>query len=448
MLIERYAKSVSETNQFSSTDDAEKQLRANPREIAIFGLASELGSVISAIKKHWLQEGGVLSSPLAKAELEEELGDAMWYAFALAKIEGLDSSLDILRQNIKHLENEVTEEAKRGGRIREVLSDSEVKAFLDEAGVFRSKRQRTLRDYQVLAFRTARTEKHTLLQVCAAVLTQLSAQLMRDLLPELETELNTELNDRPIDVVLGEIAWHLCAIASLYEIDMNEVASENIEKANARRNDGVATPLHDTLAPVDQQLPRVFQVEFRSVSADTVEIYLGEEQIGNSLRDQYSIQDGYRFHDVIHLANAAVLGWSPVLRDLMNVKRTHCSETKQNEDGGRSAVVEELVIKHVHWEAAQRAKHLHQDLSPYDRPLFPEGEEIPFSLLKTIRGLTIGHEVYANKYWEWELAIREGYRVFQLLKKHKGGLVEVDLGARRLRFAPPGESVTPLQTRH
>ncbi|RED11763.1 hypothetical protein [Parasphingopyxis lamellibrachiae] len=448
MLIERYAKSVAETDQISKKANVEKRAEANPREIAVLGLASELGSVISAIKKNWLQEGGVLSSPLAKAELEEEIGDAMWYAFALAKIEGLDSNLDILIANIRHLQSEVTDQAKRGGRIRELFSDEEVQAFLEGADAFRTKRQRTLLDYQGLAFRTARTEKYTLLKVCAAVLTQLSAQLMREFLPDFETELNTELNDRSTEVVLGEIAWHLCAIASLYKIDMNKVASENIDKANARRNDGEATPLHDRLAPQGQQIPRYFKVEFRSVSADTVEIYLGEDRAGDPLRDQYSIKDGYRFHDVIHLANAAVLGWSPVLRDLMKIKRTHCSETKQNEDGGRSAVVEELVIKHVHWEAAQRAKHLHPDLTPYDRPLFPEGEEIPFSLLKTVRGLTIGHEVYANKYWEWELAIREGYRVFQLLKKHKGGVVGVNLTARRLEFTPPDIPVTPFQAQY
>lgn len=437
MLIERYAKSVAETDQFSLDCTSEKQVSAEPREIAIFGLASELGSVISAIKKHWLQEGGVLSSPLAKAELEEELGDAMWYAFALAKVEGLSSSFNILISNIRNLEGEVTDEAKRGGRIRELLSNEDVQTFLETAAAFKSNRQRTFQDYQALAFRTARTEEHTLLKVCAAVLTQLSAQLMRDLLPEIESELNTELTDRPIEVVLGEIAWHLCAIASLYKINMNKVASKNIDKANARRKDGVATPFHDRSAPARQQIPRHFDVEFRPVNAEAVEIYWRGKQIGDQLRDQYSIQDGYRFHDVIHLANAAVLGWSPVLRDLIEIKRAHRPETKQNEDGGRSAVVEELVIKHVHWEAAQRAKHLHPSLSPYDRPLFPEGEEIPFSLLKTVRGLTIGHEVYANKYWEWEKAIREGYRVFQLLKAHNGGTVGVNLEARSLEYKEP-----------
>lgn len=437
MLIERYAKSVAETDQFSAFRSSQSPAEADPREIAIFGLASELGSVISAIKKHWLQEGGVLSSPLAKAELEEELGDAMWYAFALARVEGLGGNLDILLSNIRHLENEVTDGATRGGRIREILSNEEVRVFLEATEAFKTKRQRTFRDYQALAFRTARTEKHTLLQVCAAVLTQLSAQLMRGLLPAIETELNTELNDRPIEVVLGEIAWHLCAIASLYEIDMDRVAADNIDKAIARRNDGMATPLHDQHVPAENRFPRYFQIEFRPVTADTVEIYWNSGRLGDPLRDQYSIEDGYRFHDVIHLANAAVLGWSPVLRDLMEVKRAHCPSTKQNEDGGRSAVVEELVIKHVHWEAANRAKHLHADLSAYDRPLFADGEDIPFSLLKMVRGLTIGHEVYANKYWEWEKAIREGYRVFQLLKQHNGGIVGVNLEARCLDFTEP-----------
>ena len=37
---------------------------------------------------------------------------------------------------------------------------------------------------------------------------------------------------------------------------------------------------------------------------------------GNNRRD-----DGYRFHDVVHLAYAAILGWSPVTRALLDCKR-------------------------------------------------------------------------------------------------------------------------------
>ncbi|ANK80837.1 MAG: hypothetical protein TEF_08545 [Rhizobiales bacterium NRL2] len=438
MLIERYAAFVARTDQFSAEYGADVIDAADPREIAIFGLASEIGSVISAIKKEWLREGGALSSPLAKAELEEELGDAMWYAFALARIEEAGHNPNILISDIEHLQSEVTDPSKRGDQIRQVLPPDDLEDFLNGAEMFKRNSRRTLSDYQSLAYKTARTDKHVLLQVCAAVLTQLSAQLMRHLFPEIETKLNTQLKDRPIGVVLGEIAWHLCAIASLYGIDMDEVGAKNVEKAKARQNHGKPTPLHDASAPDGQKFPRNFEVEFRSADSETVEIYWEGARRGDPLRDQYSIEDGYRFHDVIHLANVAVLGWSPVLRDLFKIKRI--GKTKLEEDGGRSAVVEELVIKFIHWEASRRAKELHGDLRAYERPLFPDNEEIPFSLLKEVRELTFGHEVYKNKYWEWERAIREGYRVFELLKQHRGGFVIVDLERRGLDFKPSSDT--------
>ncbi|WP_276912386.1 hypothetical protein [Hyphomonas atlantica] len=435
MLIKKYAAFVARTDQFSPKHQSGDLDAANPLEIAIFGLASEIGSVVSAMKKHWLNEGGALSSPLAKAELEEELGDAMWYAFALARIVDSGDSPDILVSDIEHLQSEVTDPGQRGEEIREVLPPENLEEFLEGAEAFKRNGRRTLSDYQKLAFKTARTDQHILLQVCAAVLTQLSAQLMRHLFPAIETQLNTQLKDRPISVVLGEVAWHLSAIASLYGIDMNDVGAKNVDKASARQNDGRPTPLHDANVPEEQKLPRQFEVEFRSVDSETVEIYWDGKRRGDPLRDQYSIRDGYRFHDVIHLANAAVLGWSPVLRDLFGIKRA--GQVKLEQDGGRSAVVEELVIKHIHWEASRRAKELHGDRPAYERPLFPDGEEIPFSLLKQVRELTIGHEVYDNKYWEWERAIRESYRVFELLRRHGGGFVRVDLERRSLGFRPP-----------
>lgn len=428
MLINQYAVSVQRTDQFSTKDDA------NPREIAIYGLASEIGSVVSAIKKQALQEGGALSSPLAKKELQEELGDAIWYAFALARIENGETDQDILLSDIGHLKAEIGVNDARGKRIRSVLPPSEVEAFFAEAEKFERNSRRKLSDYQNLAFRTARTHGSTLLSVCASVLTQLAAQLMRHLLPEVEIELNTQLKDRPMAVILGEVAWHLCAIASLYDINMDDVATANVEKARARRNDGRHTPLHDDKWDAQEQFPRQFEVEFHSVSSDVSQMYWQGKELGHPLKDQHFEPDGYRFHDVMHLANAACLGWSPVLRDLMQIKRRSDQHTKDSEDGGRSAVVEELVVKLIHWEGSRRANELFPDLAAEERPLFSDSEEVPFSMLKQVRELTIGHEVYANKYWEWEKAIREGYRVFEQLRLHKGGRVYVDLIERALKF--------------
>ena len=38
--------------------------------------------------------------------------------------------------------------------------------------------------------------------------------------------------------------------------------------------------------------------------------------LGDPVTDNTHDDDGYRFHDVMHLANMAVLGWSPVMRSL------------------------------------------------------------------------------------------------------------------------------------
>jgi NTP pyrophosphatase (non-canonical NTP hydrolase) len=431
MLVRKYAVFVGQTSEFSD------RLEIDARDIAIQGLASEIGSIVSAIKKEALREGGAISSPLAKAELSEEIGDAIWYAFALARIISGGNCESVLLEDISTLRDEIDRNDAKGKRIRGILPEQEVRSFFKEAEVFELNARRRFSDYQQLAYRTARTHGNTLLIVCAAILTQLGAQLMRYTLPASERELHTQLSDRPIKDTLGKVAWHLCAIASSYGLDMDDVALKNYHKVSARHKGDKPTPLHDTKFPAHEQIPREFVVEFRSLPNDVCQMYWLGEPLGDPLKDQYVEGDGYRFHDVMHLANAAVLGWSPVLRDLMGIKRKSCPDTKQKQDGGRSAVVEELVVKYIHYEGARRSKELQGHLDASERTVFPEGEEIPFSMLKQVREFTTGHEVYSNKFWEWKLAVREGYRVFQKLRQHKGGTVIINLNDRKLTFEKP-----------
>ncbi len=58
--------------------------------------------------------------------------------------------------------------------------------------------------------------------------------------------------------------------------------------------------------------------------------------IGDRLTDNRLEPDDYRFHDVFHLAYAAILGWSPVLRALFKVKRKSCPKIDENQDGARA----------------------------------------------------------------------------------------------------------------
>src|SRR5262249_52514017 len=63
--------------------------------------------------------------------------------------------------------------------------------------------------------------------------------------------------------------------------------------------------------------------------------------LGDRLTDNSRRADAYRFHDAIHLAFMAVLGWSPTMRMLLRLKRKSNPETDEFEDGARAIFTEE-----------------------------------------------------------------------------------------------------------
>lgn len=165
-------------------------------------------------------------------------------------------------------------------------------------------------------------------------------------------------------------------------------------------------------------------------------MYVGTAQLGNELTDNAYDDDGYRFHDVMHLANAAKLGWSPVLRDLLDRKRRSKLAVDEVEDGARAKIVEEAVIKAIHAEGVRLSRLREPPGSTTPVRLFSEPADISFSLLKMIRALVVGLEVERNTFSEWEAAIREGYALFHQLRLHGKGTVVVDLEKRSLTFDP------------
>jgi hypothetical protein len=198
------------------------------------------------------------------------------------------------------------------------LDPSKREEFLRAAESFPKKtRAMKFEDYQKLAFLTARTDDRILAEVCLAVLWQLSAQLFRRKLPAIELELNTALVDRQVNDILGEIAWHVSALASIFGLRLSDVAQANTEKITDRWDCDMQTPLHDLKYPPSEQLPRQFEISFVTVGPGRSRMYLDGRQLGDDLTDNSYDDDGYRFHDILHLANAAKLGWSPVLRKLM-----------------------------------------------------------------------------------------------------------------------------------
>ena len=143
--------------------------------------------------------------------------------------------------------------------------------------------------------------------------------------------------------------------------------------------------------------------------------------VGDRLTDNHDPGDNYRFHDVFHLAHAAVLGWSPVTRALFRVKRKSCPKIDENEDGARAILIEEGVTTWV-FEIAKN----HQ--------FFANTPELGFDLLKAVRGFVQGYEPHDLPMWLWERAILQGYAVFRQLRQHRRGMVIADMAQRELRF--------------
>jgi hypothetical protein len=330
----------------------------------------------------------------------------------------------------------MTAEDERSRKIQQTLDKSKKDQFLKAAENFPNTSQMTFGDYQILAFLTARTAGKQLLEVCLSVLWQLGAELMRRFLPEIELDLNRSVVDRKVNVILGEIAWHVAAVASLYHLSLDDVAVFNQRKLNFRQNRADPTPLHDEFYPAQEQLPRQFEVTFVSVGPGRTRMYMNGRQMGNELTDNAYDADGYRFHDVMHLANAAMLGWSPVLRSMLGRKRRSTPEVDEVEDGARARIVEELIIKAVHAEGERLARARHPEMDPEQLRLFENSADLTFRLLKTIRSFAAGLEVESNRYWEWEEAILRGFDLFYEIRRNGQGRVRVDLEQKSLEFSP------------
>lgn len=426
MLVSEYFEIVKNTEKFSEYDI---EIRSR---ISLYGLVGEIGSLTSAVKKTMLAGYENASND----EVTEELGDLFWYLFNLATILDINEKEDILKHNIVHVRKEVTESSDRGERIRNALvalDGERLQNFISEADKFLSLEAVSFYQYQQTAYLTARTEGHVLNDVCLAVLWQLGAELLRKFtMPDLELYINTNITPRDPEIVIGEIAWHLAAIASINKIKLDDVIERNVIKARFRSCAEESNVYHDQKYPAKEHLPRKFEITFVSTSPEHARMYYQGRPLGDDLTDNSHYEDGYRFHDVMHLANAACLRWSPVLRGLLKKKRKSCPKTDEVEDGARAIIVEELVIKAIHAEG----NRLRPNKEDTNTPLFPEIGHIAFRLIKTLVEYVKGLEVENSQEWQWREAIFQGAGMYHKLRQEGQGTITVNLENRSLSFDP------------
>jgi NTP pyrophosphatase (non-canonical NTP hydrolase) len=227
---------------------------------------------------------------------------------------------------------------------------------------------------------------------------------------------------------LGDLLWYVSNVASKFGLTLEEIATANLAKVKARWLIERDKPLtFDAELPEGERLPRRFEVELVDVDGEPhqrVRVSINSVAFGSDLTDNAYDPDGYRFHDVFHFAYAAVLGWSPITRALLQRKRKSRPLLDEVEDGGRAAVIEEGVAA-LTFDYARRHRML-DGVSTLD-----------FQLLRTVKDMTSHLEVSQCTAGEWEQAILQGFKVWRAVLAARGGRIAVDLDARRIDFLGP-----------
>jgi NTP pyrophosphatase (non-canonical NTP hydrolase) len=225
---------------------------------------------------------------------------------------------------------------------------------------------------------------------------------------------------------LGDILWYIANVAEKSGLSLEDVAQKNLDKANGRWGHGdTSAVVFDEGFPEQERLPRKFEIKLGEVLVEgkvKIRMLMNDMQVGDDLTDNADDPDGYRFHDVFHLAYIAVLGWSPVIRSLMKRKRRSIPNIDEVQDGGRAQVIDEAVAALV-FDYAKEHKWL-------------EGvTELDYKLLRTIKGVTSLLEVKERSPGEWQKAILLGFEVWRKVLRSSGGRLLIDQDSRSIIYA-------------
>lgn len=223
---------------------------------------------------------------------------------------------------------------------------------------------------------------------------------------------------------LGDLLWYLANTATKFDLDLAQVAEQNLVKCEERWGPLPTRAPFDAAFPEGQRFPRRFLVDFATFHDENenprVRVMYKGKPFGDELTDNSYAKDGYGYHDAIHLSFAAVLGWSPLTRKLLGVKRRDNNQVdlvERVEDGGRAIATEEGLSAMIFAYARD-----------YN---WLEGKaSVSTELLRMIKNMTEHLEVSACTPGEWEHAIVQGFAVWREIKKRRAGTLIVNLDER------------------
>lgn len=234
---------------------------------------------------------------------------------------------------------------------------------------------------------------------------------------------------------LGDVLWYVANLASKLGFDLDQIADENLGKSQERwgQKSGVTEQptAFDEGYPDNEKFPRKLLILIKTSVGPRGEpmgqAYIGDKKLGDHLTDNAYVNDGYRYHDTFHFAFAAVLGWSPITRWLLNLKRRSRPNVDEIEDGARAKAAEEAISLFVFSHAKE-----------YN---WLEGKaSISSEMLRAVKRMANGLEVSRCKTGEWEDAIIQGFAAWRFIHNNNCGLLTLDLDRRTITASQPGES--------
>jgi hypothetical protein len=355
--------------------------------VPILGLFGEVGTLGCILKKKRRDAAAYASY---RAALSEELGDVLWYLCSIASRVGLD--LSILAQRVSC-----------GIDDWDAAAHDELMTFVDI---------HTVRD----------DSSGDEIVECMINLATAAGEFVADLRAR-----QLAHNRDAIFAHLVSIFRAAIAAAEAVNVSLDAAARENLEKVYSRWPiERRYPPRADVDLPPGERLPASFTLFIEEHTTNGKTYVLQKRDgvtVGDRLTDNKAEKDDYRFHDVFHVAFAVHLGWSPVLRSLLRLKRKSRPDLDENEDGARAILIEEGIATFIFSRALERN-------------LFEGLDRLDYDLLKAVSDFVRGFEPERCSLWQWERAILDGFEVFRALKQHRRGYVKADLENHTIVFEP------------
>ena len=268
---------------------------------------------------------------------------------------------------------------------------------------------------------------------------------------------NPQASERDFLVVeLGDVLWYAVTAARHSGLSVGEVMGACLVRVAAQRLERACLEsLPSNLLVLDdgftdqERFPRQIVIRFQQrqalgrtvaslglqaaipnafpdgpvvVAGGKTQGFLVGERLGDTLTDNSRRSDNYRFHDAIHLAFLAVMGWSPVMRSLLQVKRRSDKVYADAEDSARAIFAEEGLAAVL----AKRSTRFQGFLT--EQTVDDESVEMVTTVVEDL-------EVAQMPPWLWKRSIAQGFVALDALRSGPGGFLLADLDARTLTYS-------------